>query len=364
MRRLIQRPLALPKQVAMALALVLLALIGWVDYVTGWEVRMTAFYLAPIGWACWSAGRKAGLCLAVVAVITWLTANWTSSYDYKYPPILYWNALMLFVFFIVVVYLLSAFQTAHHHLQDVVQRRTAALQAEITERKRAEEQLRQSHQQLRALNTRLQEVREEERTRIARELHDELGQVMTGLKMELAWIGKHLAKPGESLPTTIGHKVAEMTKLINGTIHSVRRISSELRPGLLDDLGLAAAIEWQARDFESRSGIACELAVPADGVNLNRETSTAVFRIFQETLTNVVRHANATKVKVSVCQEGRRVILEVTDNGRGITAGSISDKSSLGLLGMRERAALFGGEVNFVGVAGQGTTVTVTIPQP
>jgi len=239
-----------------------------------------------------------------------------------------------------------------------------AIVRDITRRKGAEEQLRQSQQQLRALNTRLQEVREEERTRIARELHDELGQAMTGLKMELAWIGKHLAKPGEGLPTAIGRKVAEMMELINETIHSVRRISSELRPGLLDDLGLAAAIEWQTNDFQSRSGITCEVAVPADGVNLNRETSTAVFRIFQETLTNVARYANATKVKVSMSQQDRRVILEVKDNGRGITVSAISDKGSLGLLGMRERAALFEGEVNFVGVAGQGTTVVVTIPLP
>ncbi len=478
MKRLIQHSLSLPKQVVTVLALALVALIGVVDYLTGWEVHMTAFYLAPIGWACWWAGRKAGLFLAVVATATWFLVNGTSGYKFSYPEILYWNALMLFVFFIVVVYLLSAFQTAHHHLQDVVQQRTAELREreallhglvehapdsimvvdaqgrivqanarteaifgyrrddllgkpvellvperfrerhlghragyghdprprtmdsglelygrrkdggefpvdimlspmqltsgamviaivrDITRRKRAEEQIRQSQHQLRALSTRLQEIREEERTRIARELHDELGQAMTGLKMELAWVGKHLAKPGESSPRAIDDKITEMTELINGTIHSVRRISSELRPGLLDDLGLAAAIEWQAHDFESRSGIACEVTVPANGVNLNRETSTAVFRIFQETLTNVARHANATNVKVSMSREGRHLILEIKDNGRGITASALSDRSSLGLLGMRERAALFGGEVNLVGVAGQGTTVAVTIPQP
>ena len=478
MKRLIQHPLALPKPVVMVLALVSVAVIGVVDSVTEWDIHVTAFYLVPIAWVCWSAGRKAGLFLAVIATATWSIAERISDYNYTHPSLLYWNALMLFVFFIVVVYLLSAFQAAHYHLQDAVQQRTAELQEreallrglvehapdsimvvdaqgrivqanarteatfgyrrddllgepieilvperfrerhlghrmgydhdprprtmdtglelygrrkdgsefpvdimlspmqlatgrmviaivrDITRRKQAEEQLRQSQQQLRALTTRLQEIREEERTRIARELHDELGQAMTGLKMDLAWVGKHLAKPGESLPTAIGDKVVEMTNLINGTIHSVRRISSELRPGLLDDLGLAAAIEWQAHDFEGRSGIACEVIVPANGVNLDRETYTAVFRIFQETLTNVARHAHATKVRVSMSQEDRRVILEVNDNGRGISASAVSDRRSLGLLGMRERAALFGGEVNFVGVAGRGTTVAVTIPQP
>ena len=238
-----------------------------------------------------------------------------------------------------------------------------AVVRDISLRKHAQDELKRSEEQLHALAARLQSVREEERTRIARELHDELGQAMTGLKIDLAWVDKQLAKPGEGVRLAIGHKVTEMTKLINGTIQSVRRISSGLRPGLLDDLGLAAAIEWQAHDFESRSGIACEAALPAEGVNLHREAATAVFRIFQEALTNVARHANATKVKVTMRQEGGHVKLEIRDNGRGITAVAISDRGSLGLLGMRERAAMFGGDVHFDGVAGQGTTVAVTIPQ-
>ncbi|MGA2137592.1 MAG: PAS domain S-box protein [Verrucomicrobiia bacterium] len=237
-----------------------------------------------------------------------------------------------------------------------------AVVRDISRRKHAEDELKRSEEQLHALAARLQSVREEERTRIARELHDELGQAMTGLKIDLAWVDKQLAKSGEGVRLAIGHKVTEMTKLINGTIQSVRRISSGLRPGLLDDLGLAAAIEWQAHDFQSRSGIVCEVTLPSDDVSLNRETSTAVFRVFQEIVTNVARHAKATKVKASMRREGDHAILEVSDNGRGITESEISGRRSLGLLGMRERVVLFGGTIKFTGAPGQGTTVVVTIP--
>jgi PAS domain S-box-containing protein len=237
-----------------------------------------------------------------------------------------------------------------------------AVVRDISRRKHAQDELKRSEEQLHALAARLQSVREEECTRIARELHDELGQAMTGLKIDLAWVDKQLAKSGERVRLAIGHRVTEMTKLIDGTIQSVRRISSGLRPGLLDDLGLAAAIEWQAHDFQSRSGIVCEVTLPSDDVNLNRETSTAVFRVFQEILTNVARHAKATKVKASMRREGDHAILEVSDNGRGITESEISDQRSLGLLGMRERAVLFGGNIKFTGAPGRGTTVVVTIP--
>ena len=232
----------------------------------------------------------------------------------------------------------------------------------LVQRQRAEDELGRSEEQMRALAARLQNVREEERTRIARELHDELGQAMTGLKMDLAWAGKQLVEPDPHVRTAMGKKFTEMTGLIDGTIQSVRRISSELRPGLLDHLGLAAAIEWQAHDFQSRSGITCKVTLPSDDVNLNRETSTAVFRVFQEIVTNVARHAKATKVKASMRREGDHAILEVSDNGRGITENEIAARRSLGLLGMRERAVLFGGKIKFTGAPGRGTTVVVTIP--
>jgi signal transduction histidine kinase len=233
-----------------------------------------------------------------------------------------------------------------------------SLLRDVTERKRSEEQLRATSEQLRALAARLQSAREDERTYVAREIHDELGQACTALKMDLVLLVQQLPKNKRRL-----HERAQsMVKLIDDMIHTLRRLASELRPGTLDDLGLLAAIEWQAQEFESRSGIKCHLALPQADIALDSDRSTAIFRIFQETLTNVARHANATRVNVRLVGDAVRLTLEVTDNGKGIDETRASAHHSLGLLGMRERALLLGGEFNVAGVPGQGTTVTVRVP--
>jgi len=226
------------------------------------------------------------------------------------------------------------------------------------ERRRAEERLRESHEQLRALSVYLQYVREEERTRIAREVHDELGQSLTGLKLDLAWISGRLPRSQRLLLD----KLQTMADHVDATIQSIRRIATELRPGILDDLGLVAALEWQANEFQSRTGIQCNVASTLQDTPLDSDLNTAFFRIFQETLTNIVRHANATRVDVNSTREGGMVILTVRDNGRGILAAEIKDRRSIGLLGMEERAALLGGEFEITGEPGRGTLVTVRIP--
>ena len=229
---------------------------------------------------------------------------------------------------------------------------------DVTERKRSEEQFRASSEQLRALAARLQSAREDERTYVAREIHDELGQTCTALKMDLVLLVQQLPKNRRR-----AHERAQsMVKLIDDMIHTLRRIASELRPGTLDDLGLLAAIEWQAQEFESRSGVKCHLALPQAEIALDSDRSTAIFRIFQETLTNVARHANATRVNVRLVGDAENLTLEVTDNGKGIDETRASAHNSLGLLGMRERALLLGGEFNVAGVSGQGTTVTLRVP--
>lgn len=232
--------------------------------------------------------------------------------------------------------------------------------SERTERKRAEERLRESHEQLRALSVYLQYVREEERTRIAREVHDELGQSLTSLKLDLSWLAGR--QPLGQRP--LHDKIKAMARHIDATILTVRRIATELRPGILDDLGLVAAIEWQANEFQGRTGIECDVASTlTDDAPLDADLNTAFFRIFQETLTNIMRHANATQVIVRSSEEQGSVLLSVKDNGRGITAAEIHDTRSIGLLGMCERAALLGGEVAFQSESGKGTTVKVRIPR-
>ena len=237
------------------------------------------------------------------------------------------------------------------------------LRKEIAERKQAEAELRITSEHLRALSARLQAAREAEGTRIAREIHDELGSVLTGLKWDLEEIGRMLStQPGQSQLAVMLEKVRALIKLIDLSVSTLRRIASELRPSILDDLGLVAAIEWQAQQFQGRTGIVCVCDCVLDKVELTEEQSTAVFRILQEALTNVLRHAQATKVDIKTDKENGYFVLSVSDNGKGMTESEKSEQQSLGILGMRERAHLVGGEVSITSAQGRGTVVTVRVP--
>jgi signal transduction histidine kinase len=254
------------------------------------------------------------------------------------------------------------------HLNELVEARTAALtdanlrlEAEIREREKVEEELRRSREELRDLASHLQSVREQERGDIAREIHDELGQALTALKLDLHWVGRQVAA---ARPDAAGPRIAAMSKSIDATVQAVRRISSQLRPKLLDDLGLSAALEWQAREFEVRTGVECRIRSDPDDIVLDPALSTALFRIFQETLTNVARHASASRVDVVLTNFGGRVEMEVTDDGRGIRPEQVSNGRSLGIVGMRERVRSLGGLLAIEGRRGGGTSVRVSIPCP
>jgi PAS domain S-box-containing protein len=222
------------------------------------------------------------------------------------------------------------------------------------------EEVESGREQLRDLAGYLQNAREEERTRIAREIHDEFGQTLTALRIDLSWCAKRL--PPEQ--THLVEKARAMIDLIDDAIQLVRRVATELRPGLLDDLGLVAALEWQAQDFCARTGIDCDLALDDEEsfVDLERDLVTAVFRVFQEALTNVARHADATQVQVTLEKKAGELILTVRDDGEGISERQVSSPRSLGLIGMRERIRAWGGEITYEGRPGEGTTVTVRVP--
>jgi signal transduction histidine kinase len=234
----------------------------------------------------------------------------------------------------------------------------ANLSREIAERKLAEHNLLKSEERLREFAAHIQSVREEERTNIAREIHDELGQALTGLKMDLSWLEKRL--PSDLKEPA--KKVRSMFQLIDSTIQVVRKISSELRPQVLDDVGLLGTLKWQAREFQARAGIRCKVELPADDILLDQERSTAVFRIFQEVMTNVVRHARATKVDIKLRMDSDHLILSIADNGCGISQADLRSPRSLGLLGIRERAFLLGGIAEITGTEGKGTSVTLSLP--
>jgi len=232
---------------------------------------------------------------------------------------------------------------------------------DITERKRAEGQFREMLDRIRKLSQRLEAVREEERTRIAHELHDELGVRLTCFRLDLARLRSFMSwspVPREE----IEKKIHSMTAEVDATIVSVQRLVAELRPGILDDLGLAAAVEWQCQDLERRSGIRCSCEGTEEHIPLAKPLATAAFRICQEALTNVVRHAEATAVRVRIKQVDGLLQLEVDDDGIGISPDKLSDSRSFGLLGMRERAASLGGQIEIAGRSEKGTTVTLQLP--
>ena len=229
---------------------------------------------------------------------------------------------------------------------------------DITDRKRAEEELTASREQLRDLSRHLESIREEERARLAREIHDEMGQSLTGLKIDVSWIARRLPKAEVSLL----EKTKTMNELIDEALQTVKRISSELRPGVLDHLGLVAAIEWQAQELEKRTQIRFEFKSSPKEIALDGGRSTTMFRICQEALTNVVRHANASKVRIILRREPGRVVLRISDNGKGIEEEQASDSEAFGVIAMRERARSWGGDVKINGIPGKGTVVAATIP--
>ncbi len=218
-----------------------------------------------------------------------------------------------------------------------------------------------SREQLQIFAERLLIVPEQERARIAREIHDLLAQDLIRLKIDLVWLNGQFAKM-TPLPVLLKERVVEMIQIADGAITCVQKIATELRPAVLDSLGLCAAVEWQAREFQERTGIQCLVKVPEKDLPVDRDFTIAIFRILQESLTNVRRHANATRVDVLLRQKAGYLFLRVQDNGSGITPTALHDPLSIGLTGMRERAVLLGGRIEITGKPGAGTTVEVRLP--
>jgi two-component system, NarL family, sensor histidine kinase UhpB len=253
-------------------------------------------------------------------------------------------------------------------LKDSLKRLPSAL-ISVLEKKEAEQkkkeverQLFLSSRQLRALSARLQSIREEERTRIAREIHDELGQTLTGLRLDIAYLEGKLKLYGEIDKDLLQSQFESMISLVDSSIQNVRRIATELRPQVLDDLGLIPALEWQTAEFQSRTKISCTLKTNVEDIQIDPDRSTALFRILQESLTNVARHSNASEVNVELHATGNNLTLTVSDNGKGIAEMNIPSLKSLGLLGMKERAHMLGGMLNIKGRPGHGTIVSVELP--
>ena len=231
---------------------------------------------------------------------------------------------------------------------------------DINERKKAEEQLKQSHEELRQLALHLQDIREEEQKRIAREVHDELGQQITGLKMDIAWIWKKLHGIKDVVP--IEEKLKEMTLLLDSAVQTIRKIASELRPSILDDLGVVAALEWQSNEFQKRFRVPVDFRTSVAYLDLDAAVATGLFRLYQESLTNVARHAQASCVVATLDVSASHVILEITDDGKGFDTQKTEGRKTLGLLGMKERVLMMNGDLNIISKPGKGTRVVITVP--
>jgi signal transduction histidine kinase len=231
------------------------------------------------------------------------------------------------------------------------------IQRDVTDKHLATEQVRVSAEQLRALASRLQKVREEERTEVAREIHDELGQALTGLKLDVSWMKSRLPRDHEMMA-----QCASVLQRIDQTLNAVRRIATELRPSILDQLGLAAALEWQGQEFRARTGIDVEIEILTDDTPIPDDLGSSAFRILQESLTNVLRHAQATRVSIRLERTPSILTLEVTDNGVGAPEMCLDGTKSLGVVGMRERALACGGRFSITGTPGRGTTVLLRVP--
>ena len=245
----------------------------------------------------------------------------------------------------------------------LLQRTNLNLEHEISERKETERQLRDSHAQLRLLAGHLQSAREEERVRIAREIHDELGQILTAIKMDLNVLRNHLThQKSEVSNESIVEQLGGINQLLDSSIKSVRGVINNLRPEYLEEVGLRSAMEWHLQEYQSRTKIAVQFNTNVERLDLDHDCSMAIFRTFQESLTNVARHAQASKIEIDLKAEPSHLRLSVRDNGRGIKPGEMNTGTTFGILGMQERAHLFGGTVKIDGQQGQGTTVTVFIP--
>lgn len=235
----------------------------------------------------------------------------------------------------------------------------------LKSQKQMEDEIEQRHQeilqinkQLHDLSSHLQNVREEERMQIARDIHDELGQQLTGLKMEVSWLRNRISSGDEN----INQKIGSIIELIDETVKSVRRISSNLRPSMLDDLGLVAALEWYSEEVAKRTGIHIHFGSSLQGINIPITTATGIFRIYQEVLTNAIRHANASEILSSLQYENGQLLFQISDDGRGMDISTIDGRKTLGLIGIKERTFALGGKYELTSELGKGTKIKISIP--
>ncbi len=337
---------------------IMVILLGTIDYFTSVEYSFAIFYLLPITFITWFIGKRYGLIFAVISSLAWLNADMQVAGRYSNPTAPYWNAVVRFGLFLVVVYLLGKLRKMEDTLEQKVETKTQDLLKEIEERKKTEEELKYKTNTLRELAKRIQNIKDEENTKIAREIHDELGQSMTAIKIDLMWLSKRFSSNKD-----IVDSLHSVTDTVDDAIKNVREISSALRPRLLDELGFAPAVERYLKDFETKTGICYKLNYPENNINFNLEESNALFRIFQEALTNIARHSKATLVEVRFSNNDHNLFkMIISDDGIGLPKNYAGKKTTLGIIGMKERAESIGGSLDIYSPEKNGTVINLKLP--
>ncbi len=340
--------------IKVTIGVILISMVGIIDYYTTSEISFSIFYLVPISFVTWYVGRPFGIAFAALAAIIWFYMDKLGIHRYSNDAVPYWNALVRFGFFMTTVLLIAKVKTLKDNLEISVLQRTADLVSEIELHKKTKADMLEVNEQLRELNKKIETIKEEQNTRIAREIHDEMGQSLTGINLELMCISKKYSNN-----TDLVDRMQMLSGIVGETIGMVRKISSDLRPRLLDQLGIFPAIESQLKEFEKRTGTQYSLKYPNGETKLDNVTSTTIYRIFMETLTNIARHSKCSFVDVNFEIDKENIlIMSIKDNGIGFNF----DKEYLnaehhGIIGIKERANILNGAVEFITSPGKGSEI-------
>jgi signal transduction histidine kinase len=345
----------------LTICLLLVAVLGWVDYVTGAEIGFAIFYMLPTALAAWYAGGWWGCAIALAGTAAWYGAERAWSASYSSPIIPYWNATMRLLMFLATAGMVAALRRAQEGLERRVAERTTGLVREISERRRIEEELLASRDEIRSLSRRLAHAEEEERKSMARELHDQVGQRLSAIGMDLSFVEAALP-PGA--PQRVHERLKDAADQVVQTASSIRDITSELRPLVLDDYGLVSALKALADQFSGRIGARVQVFGEERESRPSSEVETALFRIAQEALVNVGKHAHACEVIIELEAEADGLRMTVMDDGVGFDPSAVAGKGGrrrMGLLSMRERSLAVGGTCLIQSRPGEGTQVIVHI---
>jgi signal transduction histidine kinase len=341
------------------IGLIMVTLLGLLDFYTSKEISFSIFYLLPISFVVWYVGKGYGILFAVLCAFVWFVVENLFTGPSFNEAIPYWNASVRLGFFLIVVLLIWKVKSLQENLEISVYQRTQELVSEITLHEQAKEEIILVNNQLRELNKKIETIREEQNTRIAREVHDELGQSLTAMNLELMWIIKKYSGSDD-----IVGRMMMLSGLVSDTINTVRKISSDLRPRLLDQLGIFPAIESQLKDFRNRTSVETLLSYPDDEIKIDTHVSSAIFRIFQEALTNISRHSRCSFVNVNLSvQDKQNLVMSIKDDGIGFDMKkNRNSMKGLGLLGMKERAGIHNGSLVINTSPGKGTEIVLKIP--